>query len=67
MNRVLELLRVSPIACCFSVALGVGILLSVALIDPADNKQITMREILGAVFLLLPGLAMRSNEESYTD
>lgn len=67
MNRVLDLLRHSPIACCFSVAVGVGTLLSVALLDVNDNKQITMREIVGAIFLLLPGIAVNSNEESYTD
>ncbi len=65
MNRVLDMLRISRKACCLCVALGVGILLSVALVDPANSRQITLREIVGAVFLLLPSVAWHSNEESY--
>ena len=68
MRRVLELFRISPAACSFSIAFGVGVLLSIANVDPADSRQTTIREIIGAVFLLLPGLAGRfEDEESYSE
>ena len=62
-SRVLGIFKHSPAACSFSIALGVGIMLSVAYLDPADKSSIAFRHALGGVFLLLPGLANRIPEE----
>jgi hypothetical protein len=68
MNRVLELFRQSPAACCFSIACGVGVLLSVALLEPSQSREITFREIIGGALLLMPGLAFRlEKEESFSE
>jgi hypothetical protein len=42
---------------------GVGIMLSVAYLDPAETSSIGFRHALGGVFLLLPGLANRMADE----
>jgi hypothetical protein len=64
MTKVLGILRNSPAACTFCIAFGIGVMLSVAYLDPNDTSTIGMRHALGGVFLLLPGMANRvANED----
>ncbi|HUQ93652.1 MAG TPA: hypothetical protein VM120_18370 [Bryobacteraceae bacterium] len=57
MIKVLDLLQHSPTACTFSICFGIGIMLSVAYVDPSESSTIVLRQALGGFFLLLPGLA----------
>jgi hypothetical protein len=40
-------------------------MLSVAYLDPSDTLAITLRNAVGAVFLLAPALAQRFRDEGY--
>lgn len=62
MTKVLAIFKNSPVACSFSIAFGIGVMLSVAYLDPADTSTIGFRHALGGVCLLLPGLANRFTE-----
>ncbi len=59
MLRVLSNLRNSPIACSFSMAFGIGVMLSVAYLDPDNKAAIALRHAVGGFFLLLPGVVNR--------
>lgn len=63
MTRVLAHFANSPAACTFSIALGIGIMLSVAYLDPANTTAIAIRHGVGSFFLLLPGAAQRRRDE----
>ena len=65
MSKVLVTLKQSPAACAFCLAFGIGVMLSVAYVDPGDNMKIALRQGLGSVFLLLPGLAHKFYEADY--
>ena len=65
MSKVLYSLKNSPAACAFCLAFGIGIMLSVAYLDPGDNSGITVRQAVGSVLLLLPGLAHKFYEADY--
>lgn len=63
MIEVLGRLAHSPAACSFSIALGIGIMLSVASLDPSDTSAIALRNAVGAVFLLAPAFILRFRDE----
>jgi hypothetical protein len=65
MSKVLGIIAKSPFACSFSIALGVGILLSVAYLDPTDIAAIQVRQVAGGVFVLLPGISQRFVPDEY--
>ncbi|MBL8218147.1 MAG: hypothetical protein JNL62_02905 [Bryobacterales bacterium] len=65
MSKVLDTLKHSPAACAFCLAFGIGVMLSVAYVDPGDKTAITIRQAIGSVFLLLPGLAHKFYEADY--
>ncbi len=65
MSKVLAALKHSPAACAFCLAFGIGVMLSVAYVDPSDKSGITIRQAVGSVFLLLPGLANKFYEADY--
>jgi CBS-domain-containing membrane protein len=65
MSKVLYTLKHSPAACAFCLAFGIGVMLSVAYVDPGDKMAIAIRQAIGGVCLLLPGLAHRLYEEDY--
>ncbi|MBL8173371.1 MAG: hypothetical protein JNK48_01790 [Bryobacterales bacterium] len=65
MSKVLDTLKHSPAACAFCLAFGIGIMLSVAYVDPSNGTAITVRQAVGSVFLLLPGLAHKFYEQDY--
>jgi hypothetical protein len=62
-TKVLGIFKHSPAACSFCIMFGVGIMLSVAYLDPTETSGISYRHALGGVFLLLPGLANRLADE----
>lgn len=62
MSKVLDKLKHSPAACAFCLAFGVGVMLSVAYVDPSEKTAITVRQALGSILLLLPGLANKFYE-----
>lgn len=59
MAKVLEVLKSSPAACAFMMAFGVGVMLSVAYVEPSETSRIHLRQLLGGVCLLFPGIAQR--------
>ena len=59
MTKVLDIFKNSAVACTSSIFFGIGVMLSVAYVDPGDNLGIALRHSVGSVFLLLPGLANR--------
>lgn len=46
-------------ACLFSIAFGVAVMLSVANVDPSYLFTILVRELVGGVCLLAPAVAQR--------
>jgi len=62
MSKVLDTLKNSPAACAFCLSFGIGVMLSVAYVDPGDKTAITIRQAIGSVLLLLPGLAHKFYE-----
>jgi hypothetical protein len=65
MSKVLDTLKQSPMACAFCLAFGIGVMLSVAYVEPANHTAITVRQAIGSVLLLLPGLAHKFYEADY--
>ena len=65
-TKVLEIFKHNPMACTFSIAFGILIMLSVAYLDPSESSAIRLRHAVGSVLLLLPGMAqrMRTDEDS---
>jgi hypothetical protein len=63
MAKVLGIFKNSPAACSFCIAFGIGVMLSVAYLDPTDTSTIGFRHALGGVCLLLPGFANRMSDD----
>ncbi|MCS7026262.1 MAG: hypothetical protein NZV14_15805 [Bryobacteraceae bacterium] len=63
MQKVLGRLANSPAACFFSIACGIGVMLSVASLSPTDTSAILLRNAVGAVFLLAPAFCQRFREQ----
>jgi hypothetical protein len=59
MTRVLAYFASSVPACSASIAIGVGIMLSVANLDPMDLMGILARQTLGGICLLAPAVVQR--------
>lgn len=59
MTRVLAYFASSVPACSLSIALGVGIMLSVANLDPSDILGLLARQSAGGICLLAPAVAQR--------
>ena len=65
MTKVLGRFANSPAACTFSISLGVGVMLSVAYLDPSQTSAIALRHAVGAIFLLAPSVAQRWRDNEY--
>jgi hypothetical protein len=59
MSKVLGILKTSPAACAFLMAFGIGAMLSVAYVEPNETSRIHLRQLVGGVCLLFPGIAQR--------
>ncbi|MCC6395290.1 MAG: hypothetical protein IT167_32175 [Bryobacterales bacterium] len=59
MAKVLAIMKSSPAACAFVMAFGIGAMLSVAYVEPDDTMRIHLRQVVGGVCLLFPGIAQR--------
>lgn len=67
MMRVLNRFARSPIACTFCISCGVGVMLSVATLNPEETAAIHLRQAVGSILLLLPGFVQRWRDEEESD
>jgi hypothetical protein len=65
MSKVLDTIKSSPAACAFCLAFGIGVMLSVAYVDPSEKMAIAIRQAVGSVFLLLPGLVHKFHQADF--
>lgn len=65
MLKVLSNFASSPVACSFSIAFGIGAMLSIANIDPTDTARIAFRQAIGGLLLLAPSVAQRFRDEDW--
>jgi hypothetical protein len=64
MTKVLVRIFRIPAVCSFSISFGIGVMLSVAYLDPSNSSQIVLRHVIGGLCLLAPGIAQRfGNDE----
>ncbi len=63
MTKVLAKIFRSPAICSLSISFGIGVMLSVAFLDPSDSSQIVLRHTIGGFCLLAPGIAQRFRDE----